>query len=301
MRRLFPVKRTGRVFLLLGLALLLSGCGALGMQAPEKAAAALVFMSDPQADPQAGEYSSLGILLDQALSHPSAPKLLLLGGDTVNEGSSLDEWEDFHKAVDGRLTGITVAAAAGNHDNGPLLARQFDYPAPSGQRFFYAFTYGNVFILVLDSNAMGGASDGDAQWVAGQLASQEAQNATWRIAVSHHPFWPVAEIPKDTARAETLRANFLPLLEAGGVNLILCGHQHLYARVESKQSPIPQIMAASGAKGSYQAGESDYILLTANGPAYLILEAGESALTITAYNAGGEAFDSAQIIKTFPK
>jgi hypothetical protein len=51
-----------------------------------------------------------------------------------------------------------------------------------------------------------------------------------------------------------MRGHFLPLLEAYGVDLILCGHQHIYSRTlpmkgsEASSGGIVQIMTASGGK-----------------------------------------------------
>ena len=286
--------------LLLAAAICVPGCGAQASVSAADAGFSFIFMSDTQADPEAGDYSALGVLLDKALAHESAPRLLLLGGDNVNDGSSANEWDDFWAAADGRLDDITVASAAGNHDSSPLLAGQFDYPetAPeaSADGFFYTFSKGNVFFLMLDSNIMGGGGAAHAEWLADQLASDAARSAAWRVAVSHHPMWPVAEIPKDAQRAQTMRDVFLPLMEAGGIDLLLCGHQHVYARTAPVAGEgFVQIMAASGAKDSYIAGDPGYIAEAAGAPNYIIVEAGADVMRITAFDGGGKAFDSLQI------
>ena len=260
-----------------------------------------IFMSDTQADPETGDYEAFGELLDQAVNHESAPKLLVLGGDTVNNGSSAEEWGAFRAAAGGRLDDMTVAGVPGNHDNKPLLAEQFDYPDESAESFFYTFTSGNVFFCMLDSNAMGGGNKKDADWLADQLASNDASGADWRIAVCHHPFWPAIEIPKDIQRAQTMRDVFLPVMEAGGIDLILCGHQHLYARTElfpdmdNVKNKMVQIMVASGAKESYKPGDMDYIDITAEAANYLVVEAYSETMQITAYGNTGETFDNAAI------
>jgi len=170
------------------------------------------------------------------------------------------------------------------------LAEQFDYPETSAEGFFYTFNEGNVFFLMLDSNIMGGGNAAHAEWVAEQLSSGAAKNADWRIAVTHHPLWPAAEIPKDAQRAQTMREVFLPVMEAGGVDLLLCGHQHVYSRTEP--GGIVQIMAASGAKESYKPGNMDYIVTAAEAPNYLIIEAGVKTMEITAFDSTGKSFDS---------
>jgi len=262
----------------------------------------VLFFSDTQADPETGDYSSFGELLALALTHQEAPDLVIFGGDTVNDGGDADEWREFWEAAM-PLTCLTTAAVPGNHDNNTLLARQFDYPikepASQGEGFFYSISQGPVHFIMLDSNTMGAANDRDIAWLRDDLGSTEARQAVWRVAVIHHPMWLISDNPKDAARAETMREFFLPLLEEYGVDLILCGHQHVYARslpmsgdlAPEDGSGIVQIMAASGGKGPYAAGNSEHVLASADVPVYLHLAADDESLTITTYNASGEPVD----------
>ena len=266
-----------------------------------------IFMSDTQADPEIGNYASFGELLKLALEHESKTQLLVLGGDNVNNGNSSQEWETFWATAGENLDGIITASVAGNHDNNPFLAEQFDYPqtapANTSEGFFYSFSEKNTYFLMLDSNIMGAGNASDIDWLSDQLSSKSATDADWRIVVLHHPFWPIADIPKDTQRAETMRGKFLPVMEENGVDLILCGHQHIYSRTAPMRSGnieengIIQIMTASGAKGSYSPGEKDYIEKAAEGPAYLIIEVDVGLMTITAYDKNGEPFDNVRIIR----
>jgi len=266
-----------------------------------------IFMSDTQADPEIGDYTVFGELLELALDHTSQPNLLVLGGDNVNSGNQSAEWEAFWGAAGNKLDDIFVASVAGNHDNNPLLAEQFDLPqtAPENntEGFFYTFLKGNIFFLMLDSNIMGAGNESDVQWLRDQLSSYYATGADWRVAILHHPFWTVADVPRDVQRAEVMRANFLPVMEANGVDLILCGHQHVYSRTVPlrngivAENGIIQIMTASGAKDSYSPADKEYIARTAETPVYLIIEAGIKTLIVTAYDSAGEQFDNVQITK----
>jgi len=277
-------------------ALCITGCGAPASAKDAEEAFSFIYMSDTQADPGVGDYTAVGELLDKALAHESAPRLIVLGGDSVNDGSSAAEWADFWAASDGITDDVTIAAVAGNHDSGPLLAEQFDYPETTAEGYFYTFTEGNVFFLMLDSNIMGGGNRDHALWIEEQLASESAKNADWRIAVAHHPLWPVADIPKDIQRAQTMRDVYLPSME-GKIDLFLCGHQHSYARATDMGIGFIQIMAASGAKGSYKAGDMEYIITTAEAPNYLIIEAGAKALDITSFDSAGSELDGVSVIK----
>ena len=254
-----------------------------------------LFFSDTQADPETGEYSEVGKLLSQAVEYAETPGLILFGGDVVNDGENADEWLKFREATSSTLSSLITATVPGNHDNYPLPAEQFDYPnqAPSapGDGYFYSFDKNSIHFIMLDSNAMGAANEADIQWLENDLQSETAQQANWRIVVMHHPMWTVVANPKDESRAATMRENFLPLLEAYGVDLILCGHQHVYARSQPI-SGIIQIMAASGSKESYAPDNNDYIAISAEAPNYLLIKTEAEKLTITAYDGIHEVIDT---------
>ena len=308
-----PVRLTLLIPVIFLFALLPLFSGGYRKQAPsfaEKQPDTLTFLffSDTQADPETGDYYSLGEMLSRAVTQDQHTALVIFGGDTVNDGKDAAEWRDFWQAAKVPLTGLITAAVPGNHDSHALLAEQFCYPlkAPAKQEegFFYSLDHGPVHFIMLDSNIMGAANSADAKWLQNDLQSEEARQAVWRIAVMHHPLWPLTENPKDTRRAETMREYFLPLLEAGGVDLILCGHQHIYGRSLPMRGESPaesggiiQIMAASGAKVSYVTGGNDHVAVSSPAPNYLLLQADEQKLTVTACNEHHEAFDTCTLTR----
>lgn len=268
-----------------------------------------LFFSDTQADPETGDYSETGELLARAAAQTDNIGLVVFGGDTVNDGGDADEWLRFHQAAGPALEGLTTAAIPGNHDNYPLLAGQFDYPANApgrpGEGWFYSFVMGPVFFVMLDSNIMGAANEADIEWLRNTLQSADAQQAAWRVVVMHHPMWPAASIPKDAERAETMREHFLPVMEDYRVDLILCGHQHSYARgapmsgdstASQDSGGIVQVMVASGGKGAYTVEDSDYIAISANAPNYLLVTADYESLSAVAYDASGTIIDSFSVL-----
>jgi len=272
----------------------------------------LLYLSDTQADPAIGDYSGFGTILSQALAVSAdlydgrKPDLLLLGGDAVNDGADESEWRDLHQAVGLSFEGMTVAAAAGNHDNNALLAEQFLYPDTTPERgrgWFYSFTIKGVHITVLDSNIMGAANAEDIAWLESTLSASAAEEADWRIALCHHPFFPVSSIPRDLQRAQTMREYFLPLLEHYGVDLILTGHQHVYARslpmqkAEPTQEGVIHVMAASGDKASYTPEDRPYLAVTAPAPNYVLITAQSGELSLTAYDANDDIVDTFSITK----
>ena len=270
----------------------------------------LVYFGDTQADPDTGDYSIITELFALAITPEAPPDLVVFGGDIINDGEDADEWRDFWQAAAPSLGGLTTAATRGNHDKTTLFADQFTYPAgapadPAGG-YFYSIEADPVFFIMLDSNIMGAANPHDIEWLEETLKSEAAQAAAWRIVVMHHPMWPVINYTNDITRAETMREHFLPIMEIFGVDLILCGHQHNYARnlpmsgettAPPGSSGIVQIMAASGGKGTYPIGSFDYVTANANAPVYLHITADTASLTIVTYGQNGEPIDNLSITK----
>jgi len=153
---------------------------------------------------------------------------------------------------------------------------------------------------MMDSNIMGAANPADVLWLRDRLQSREAREALWTVVVMHHPMWPSSDIPKDLQRAETMREHFLPVFEEYGVDLILCGHQHVYSRTESMRGDaasddgtgIVQVMAASGDKATYPAGDKEYIAVSAAAPNYLLITVANDTLNMTALSEDNEVIDT---------
>jgi acid phosphatase type 7 len=100
---------------------------------------------------------------------------------------------------------------------------------PSGDEAYYSFDFGNIHFICL--NSMGDLAQGGSQWMwtSNDLAQTTAK---WIIAYWHHPPYSkgVHDSDKPGSIEEKTRTIFLPLLEQGGVDLVLTGHSHSYER-----------------------------------------------------------------------
>ncbi len=103
----------------------------------------------------------------------------------------------------------------------------------SGTERYYSFDYGNVHFICLDSISSDRSKTGPmATWLKADL---ESTVQDWIIAFWHHPPYTKGSHDSDNSTNKDLelvqmRENFLPLLEAGGVDLVLGGHSHSYER-----------------------------------------------------------------------
>ena len=186
-------------------------------------------------------------------STPPAPDIYLHVGDIAYANGTDDEFTDnVFTIYQNILRHTPMWPSLGNHDSfsadtnlgiGPYY-EAYVLPtagqaggASSGTEAYYSFDYANVHFVVLDS------MDSDLQpcvapatcmlsWLEDDLA---LTNQDWVIAYWHHPPYTKGTHDSDSAadsgeRLVDMRENVLSILEAGGVNLVLGGHSHIYER-----------------------------------------------------------------------
>jgi len=100
---------------------------------------------------------------------------------------------------------------------------------PSGKEAFYSFDFANVHFICLDSHDLSRKPDGEmAVWLRADL---ERTKADWIVAYWHHPPYTKGTHDSDTEiQLVEMRTHIMPILESGGVDLVLSGHSHIYER-----------------------------------------------------------------------
>ncbi|HEY0635909.1 MAG TPA: metallophosphoesterase family protein [Gammaproteobacteria bacterium] len=166
---------------------------------------------------------------------------LTTGDNAYSSGRDRDYQKALFDAYPELLRKIPYLPIYGNHDaRRRAFFRLFTFPEqgegggePSGSPHYFSFDYGNVHFIVLDSQDSDRSDDGAMlEWLRRDLA---ATRQTWRIVLFHHPPYTRATHDSDSrtdslGRMTQMRENFLPLLEAHGVDLVLTGHSHVYER-----------------------------------------------------------------------
>ncbi len=142
----------------------------------------------------------------------------------------------------------------------------------SGTESYYSFDYANAHFIVLDSMTSS-RNPGSAMltWLQDDLSGTTQE---WVIALFHHPPYTKGSHDSDSAadsggRLVDMRENVLPLLDAGGVDLVLGGHSHIYER------SFP-LLGAYGFGSSPNFATPDKTTLLSNGN---ILDAGNGQLS----------------------
>ncbi|MFP6581314.1 MAG: metallophosphoesterase [Candidatus Hydrogenedentota bacterium] len=99
----------------------------------------------------------------------------------------------------------------------------------SGTEAYYSFDVGRIHFVCLDSHDLNRKSSGPmAQWLREDL---NQATADWLIAFWHHPPYTKGSHDSDgEGQLIEMREEIMPILEDGGVDIVLTGHSHIYER-----------------------------------------------------------------------
>jgi 3',5'-cyclic AMP phosphodiesterase CpdA len=180
---------------------------------------------------------------------------LLLGDNAYAFGIETEYQSNFFNIYkDSFMKKTPLYPAPGNHDyHNDNPGRQNDHDVPYYKVFsmpikgeaggvasetpsFYSYDYGNVHFLSLDSyghedraTRLYDTLGRQVQWIKADLAAN--QNKEWIVAYWHHPPFSQGSRNSETDPEMTaIRQNFIRILERYGVDLIICGHSHIYER-----------------------------------------------------------------------
>lgn len=195
----------------------------------------------------AAQSDVLATYLAEAASRP-ADVWLLLGDNAYDRGTDEQFQSGLFAPFAAVLRETFVWPVLGNHDalsadsttlTGPYYDA-FSLPRhgesggePSQSEAYYSFDWGPVHFVALDSaDSPLAPPSAMLEWLVADLA---ANARPWTIAFLHHPPYTKGSHDSDdpgdsSGRMIAVRENVLPLLEAGGVDLVLAGHSHAYER-----------------------------------------------------------------------
>jgi len=227
-------------------------------------------------------------------------------GDQVSEGGEFPLWKE-------RLFGPARAlfhevgfyVAIGNHERNhqnwyDLMSLPHPEDNPQHESF-YSFTYGNAFFLVIDTDKpyfpIGPVDTEISAFVAEQVASPEAQAATWRFALSHVPGYAEAwgdAVCESYGGDLAIRGWLYPLLNEHGFHAHFAGHMHGYERGRSDNL---MTLITGGGGGGLDAWCVDLPEVSVVNYAHhhLHMEVGCDTVKISAYDLDGVKFDWVEI------
>ncbi len=170
--------------------------------------------------------------------------ILLLGDNAYNAGLDSEYQKAIFDTYPTMLRKTPLWSTIGNHETDQSSSPPSTIPyyqifslprdgevggMASGTEDYYSFDYGNIHFVCLDAMTSSRSATGPmAIWLTNDLA---ATTQEWLIAFWHHPPYTKGSHNSDTeTELIQMRQNLLPILEAYGVDLVLCGHSHAYER-----------------------------------------------------------------------
>lgn len=175
---------------------------------------------------------------------------LLLGDNAYIVATDLDYQNAFFNSYRNVMRNTVFWSTFGNHEGfSAVSAAQsgeyyqiFSFPTAaeaggvgSGTEAYYSFDHGNVHFVSLNTHDVDRSPSGAmANWLRADLA---ANRRDWTIAFFHHPPYSRGShnsdgetAPDSALSIRETRQNLLPILEEGGVDLVLAAHSHSYER-----------------------------------------------------------------------
>lgn len=232
-----------------------------------------------------------------AILGSSTPDLLLHTGDVVYPAGAADDYgEALFRPFAGLLSRAPIYPTLGNHDvktaNGRPYLENFFLPegGPGTERRSYSFDRGQAHFVSLDvmSSPFGPGSELQA-WLEEDLARTDR---AWKVVYFHVP----PHGPSRHGDSEQLKSDLVPLLQRAGVDLVLNGHDHVYARY-LPIGGVTYVVTGGGGKSLYEVLPDPRLAYAESVFHFVegVVDARE--LRLRAVDARGVSFDAATLRK----
>jgi len=192
-----------------------------------------------------------------------------------------------HGAVDG------VTPDTWNHGMTRESAIALRDAGVSPWQFDYYMIYGNMLLIVLDSNSRAWQG-GRLEWVNNVVAAYE-NDVNWVVAAFHHPPYSVFRASNMNEKIPII-TQWIPELERLGVDIVLNGHCHVFSRTHQMYQNQPLLVQQWVQPGTNQAVRSTNptsVVYDPTGIVYIALNSMSGSGYRNVRNMGGRNYISA--------
>jgi predicted phosphodiesterase len=218
----------------------------------------------------------------------SKPRFVLHTGDLVRDGTKQSYWQtDFFDPAAPLMADTVVFPVLGNHEgNSALYYQYFAVPAGGGDHYerWYSFTYGNAKFIGIDTEADFAPGSVQYAWLVTEL-----QNSTsrWLFVFQHVPAYSSG----GHGGSKEVQDSLVPLYERYGVDVVFCGHDHLYER--SEKSGVQYVVTGGGGAPLYRPNMSPNPrqVRAAFRYHYCVVDINGDTAVLTAMGTEGKSFD----------
>ncbi|BBI33367.1 S-layer homology domain-containing protein [Cohnella abietis] len=249
-------------------------------------------------------------LLKNAFTKYPDTQFIMHGGDIVDDGKYLEEWNQYWKASSFYSSSIPSAYTMGNHDvkgeGKEIFVTGLDLPknGPDFQKgYVYSFDSGEVHFIVMNSESDAVTMSKQAEWMREDI---KKSNKKWKIVMFHKPPYHTEAGRSDLI--EDSRTYFAPILEELQVDLVLVGHDHVYSRTYPMKQGKPllngergTVYLDGGASGwkFYNGTKYNYLdfMFDDDVPVYTSIQVSHDKISIQGLTLDGQLFDDYSIEK----
>lgn len=242
------------------------------------------------------------------IQQPDA-RFIIHTGDLINRANSDSEWGEWHHGAGFIHSMIPALPTPGNHEFfrdenevstlDPLWTRQFTLPknGPEGhQDAVYSIDYQDIRLISLNSQRImldGADREVQREWLERVLKDNPQR---WTVVFMHHPVYSTSA-RRDN---QVLRETFKPVFDKYGVDLVLQGHDHTYARGKGpnavENGPV-YLMSVAGPK-MYESDSDRWMEVSlTHTQLYQTIHVARNKLKFKAYNILGELVDEFELVK----
>lgn len=243
-------------------------------------------------------------MLSAISADPDCQTFLLHVGDWVSDGSSENYWRDefFNRTYLNNINvqaNLAIQGAKGNHENfeGDLLKKYWSYNYPNPELVpditYYSFDYGPVHVSVLDQYTDYSIGSTQYSWLENDLSTS---TKIWKVIVLHSPGYTDegASHPNNTLVQELIQ----PLCETYGVQLVLGGDNHIYARCLINN--VHHLTIGGGGAPLHPVGRYGEGWVTSESTLHFVkFTINGTNLNVTVYRPDGSTIESFNIYENF--
>ena len=184
-----------------------------------------------------------GETLEKALNTVKTAEFVVHNGDIVDVGMTEFQWDWLLGYSQKSLLKTTIAPIAGNHEEDKdAFIDHFNLKEAAGSEtntgVYYSYDYENTHFVMLntneDSQEFNNFSKAQVEWLQKDIKEAKQKGAKWIIATIHKGPYTTSNhaTDADIMGENGVRTKIAPMLSDLGVDLVLQGHDHIYARTK---------------------------------------------------------------------
>ena len=189
------------------------------------------------------------------LQDAADPQMIVTVGDNAYQNGAQSDWDNNALAYYvNPMKRVTFFPTLGNHDLNSVGAsswassveiKMFALPRNgTEQERYYSFDDGDAHFIVLDANAPTNATQ--RAWLASDLATTTRK---WKFVFLHQTPYSCASGIASIGSDSNVRAQWGPLFEFYGVDIVFDGHDHIYERTKYIDDYVGTGIGSTGQDG----------------------------------------------------